>query len=186
MRRGVILFGPPASGKDTVTGMLQALNRQYVHYQRLKAGGGRTSGYRIATHNQLDRLEERGELIYRNEQYGATYAVDRPGLAEAAAGDRVPILHIGQTRGVAAITERYPLRWFVAALWCTKEVAGQRIHGRGDTRLAERLAVWDATLADMRSADPGLFTLTINTSEISAQQSAVIIDSCCVWNRAAK
>ncbi|MGH2941284.1 MAG: hypothetical protein ACRDLN_00705 [Solirubrobacteraceae bacterium] len=41
---GVALYGPPASGKDTITRALTELDARYVHYLRLKAGSGRSDG----------------------------------------------------------------------------------------------------------------------------------------------
>lgn len=45
----VMLYGPPAAGKDTVTEALIRLDRSYRLYQRLKVGAGRTDGYRMTT-----------------------------------------------------------------------------------------------------------------------------------------
>jgi hypothetical protein len=44
----VILYGPPAAGKGTVTKALTRLDNSYWLYQSLKVGPGRTAGYRMA------------------------------------------------------------------------------------------------------------------------------------------
>jgi len=75
--RGVILYGPPASGKDTITRALYELDKCYVLFPRLKQGTAKTVGYRMVTAEQLDDLRERGELIWENARYRSVYGIDR-------------------------------------------------------------------------------------------------------------
>src|SRR5262249_6735558 len=104
---GVILYGPPASGKDTISHALESLNDTYRTFERLKAGGGRTDGYRLVTDAEMDTLSERGELIWENSRYAARYAIDRESLG-AALHHLVPIVHLGQPAGVEAVRTAFP------------------------------------------------------------------------------
>ena len=78
-KQGVILYGPPASGKDTVTAALTELNPRYAQFARLKVGAGKSAGYRMGTAEQLRELEAAGDVVYANTRYGNTYVIDRPG-----------------------------------------------------------------------------------------------------------
>ena len=49
MNIGVILYGPPAAGKDTITGELLALDPRYRQFSRLKA---RTRAHNELSHDQ--------------------------------------------------------------------------------------------------------------------------------------
>jgi guanylate kinase len=150
--RGVVLYGPPASGKDTITRALHELNSRYVLFPRIKCGTGKTTGYRLVTAYQLNDLRERGELIWENERYGAVYAVDRPGLIERMS-DHIPVLHLGQVQAVGAIRAATPgARWLVVSSSTSREIAGERIAARGDTDATDRLTAWDAT-EPLRNAD---------------------------------
>lgn len=173
------MYGPPAAGKDTVTFNLAAIDRRYVHFHRLKVGTGRTVGYRCGSGATLADLRDRGALLYTNERYDATYAIDRPGLDEIVDHGDVPVVHLGQIAGIAAVAEHYPLDWLVVALWCSRDEVTQRLLERGDMNSAERLIAWDETLTDLRTADPALFTLVINTARISSDNAARLIDTCC-------
>jgi guanylate kinase len=53
MSQGILLYGPPASGKDTITVELCELNQTYGAFERLKIGSGRTRGYRMGSADQL-------------------------------------------------------------------------------------------------------------------------------------
>jgi guanylate kinase len=85
LKQGVILYGPPASGKDTVTSALTELNSKYAQFARLKVGTGKSAGYRMGTVEQLDELEAAGDVVYANARYGNTYVIDRPGVDAAFA-----------------------------------------------------------------------------------------------------
>jgi guanylate kinase len=178
MTLAIMLYGPPASGKDTITRELEALGSDYVHFPRLKAGGDRVSGYRLTTESALHVMRAEGDILYSNARYGATYVIDRPYLDRIVEHGEVPILHLGQVAGIKAVARSYPAaHWLVVGLWCSRDEAGRRLATRSDSRAPERLTVWDATLAELRSADPGLFTLQLNTGQITAARAARIIDA---------
>jgi guanylate kinase len=166
-----MLYGPPASGKDTVTLALAALDPRYVLFPRLKVGSGATATYRMTTSDVLNSLRSRGELVWENYRYGATYAVDRPELVRALADHR-PVLHLGQTAAIRAVrTATTGARWFVVGLWCPRHVARERLIHRGATDVAARLQAWDET-EPLTDADA-----TLNTADISPAEAAATIHS---------
>ncbi|MFF0509149.1 guanylate kinase [Streptomyces fimicarius] len=173
--QGVILYGPPASGKDTVTAALSELDPRYAQFARLKVGTGKSAGYRIGTAEQLHKLRAAGNVLYANTRYGNTYAIDRPGVDEAFTAG-VPVVHLGQVDGIRALVDGYPADWSLVLLWCPREVTEQRSAGRGDSDTAARLAAWDATRKDL-DVHPGMtWDLTIDTTEASPQDAARLID----------
>ncbi|WP_445277449.1 phosphotransferase-like protein [Streptomyces sp. DSM 41033] len=173
--QGVILYGPPASGKDTVTAALTRLDAKYAQFTRLKVGTGKSDGYRMGAAEQLRELEAAGDVVYANARYGNTYAIDRPGLDDAFAAG-VPVVHLGQVDGIRALVDGYPADWSVVLLWCPREVTEQRSAGRGDSDTAARLAAWDATREDL-DAHPGMaWDLTVDTTAAAPQDAALLID----------
>ncbi|MFE3128299.1 guanylate kinase [Streptomyces hydrogenans] len=174
-KQGVILYGPPASGKDTVTTALSDLDPRYVQFARLKVGTGKATGYRIGTPEQLHELKDAGDVVYANTRYGNTYVIDRPGIDTAFVAG-VPVVHLGQVDGIRALVDGYPASWSVVLLWCPREVTGQRSAGRGDSDTSARLAAWDATSEDL-DAHPGtVWDLTVDTTASSPQDAARLID----------
>ncbi len=167
--RGVILYGPPASGKDTVTGALHELDARFTLYQRLKVGPGRTTGYRMTDAATLDQLRQRGEVVWENHRYDARYVVDRPSLVQQLSTG-VPVVHLGQRAAIAAVTAAVVgACWLVVYLWCPREVAEQRIVSRNTGDTAERLRAWDDTES---LAERDLF---LNTAEMSPRAAAEVI-----------
>lgn len=169
IQRGVILYGPPAAGKDTVTKKLLTLSSNYGHYRRMKVGGGRVSGYRNISHDELIDLRNRGKVIWENDRYGATYVVEYESIV-ALAAKSVPILHLGQVDAIAATRTATPeIVWTDVHLWCPRDIALQRIRDRGTGDVTVRLRAWDETPPLPQAA------LSINTSEVAAEKAARMI-----------
>ncbi|MER5642180.1 HAD family hydrolase [Kitasatospora sp. NPDC002227] len=172
--RGVILYGPPAAGKDTVTRALAALDPMFSLFSRVKVGPGRSAGYRMGTPEQLEELRAAGAVVYENSRYDSTYVTDRPGL-DAAFAAGVPVMHLGQVDGVRAVLDGYPAQWLTILLWCPRKVTETRSTGRGDVDTPARLAAWDATQADLDTNPNFHFDLTIRTDEVGPEAAAAQI-----------
>ncbi|MQS17869.1 HAD-IA family hydrolase [Streptomyces kaniharaensis] len=173
-QRGVLLYGPPATGKDTITQALSRLDPNFQLFSRLKAGPGRSAGYRMATQEQLEELRRAGAVVYENARYDSTYVTDRPGLDDAFAAG-VPVMHLGQVDGVQAVLSGYAGDWLTVLLWCPREVTEARSIGRGDADTPARLAAWDATRADLDANPRFRFDLTIRTDEVGPEAAAAQI-----------
>jgi guanylate kinase len=116
-----------------------------VEFPALKAGRGRSTGYRMTTAASIERYRQAGDIIWAHERYGATYAIDRGALVERL-NDRVPVVQVGQADAVRAVVSGVPAaRWVIACLWCPRDVAERRIVARGTGDVADRLRAWDET-----------------------------------------
>lgn len=171
---GVILYGPPASGKDTITKALVDLDRRYAHYRRMKVGSGRTAGYQPTNSAELVNLRKSGRVIWENERYGATYVVERDSLAKLAATS-IPVLHLGQLDAIPVVHESMPnVRWVDVYIWCPRDVAVQRLRERQTGDLAARICVWDETVPFLDAC------LALNTATVSPADAARAIHNVCV------
>lgn len=171
---GVILYGPPASGKDTVTAELCRLSGAYALFEKLKAGTGRTTGYRMVTEESLADLRQRGLVVHEVTRYGATYAVDSVRLDKLFVDARIPIVHMGQVAGVRAL-QQHGARWLDVLLWCSKDATEERARKRGSTDIEERLAMWHATMADLGSFAEAQFTLSVRTDNVTPTTAAAVV-----------
>lgn len=170
----VILYGPPASGKDTITAALTRLDSRYTPFQRLKIGNGKTDGYRLASPTQLAQLRADNQVLYENQRYGNTYVVDEPHLAAMLAAGLTPVIHLGQLTGVHAVT-RHPARFITVLLWCARQTTAERARTRGSTDVDARLAAWDETLADLQQATDADFFGRIDTDTTAPDAAAKTI-----------
>jgi guanylate kinase len=174
-RQGVVLYGPPAAGKDTVTMALAELSPRYAQFARLKVGAGKSAGYRMGTAEQLRELEAAGGVVYANSRYGNTYVIDAPGLDDAFAAG-VPVVHLGQVDGIRALVDGYPADWSLVLLWCPRGVTAERSAGRGDSDTAARLAAWEATREDLDAHPSMVWDLTVDTTASAPEDAARLID----------
>jgi guanylate kinase len=168
---GVILYGPPGSGKDTITGELSRIAPEFAHFRRLKSGPGRVTGYRMATPETVEQLSRTGELLYRHSRYGAEYAIDRPAVESLVECGRVPVVHMGQVAGVTAVSV-FPILWTTVLLWCPREVSEARSRGRGDSDVDARLKAWEETRTDLLQHRASKWSLVIATDRETPEEAA--------------
>ncbi|WP_067485486.1 hypothetical protein [Actinomadura hibisca] len=141
--RGVILYGPPTSGKDTVTVALSALDSRFTLLTKLKVGSGRSTGYRYVAPEELQALCNAGRLAVETERYGNRYAVDRQDIADLVEAGRVPVVHMGSFADMRSLAEAIPLEWRKVVLWVPRQVCTERSQQRGDIDTPARLRAWD-------------------------------------------
>lgn len=166
----VILYGPPAAGKDTITKALTCLGESYRLHQRLKVGAGRTTGYRMTTQSHVTALRSAGSVVWETRRYDALYVVDQASLTDMLKVC-IPVLHVGQVGAVKAVTTALPpaIQWVTVWLWCPRDIAAVRITERGTGDTASRLRAWDET-APLLEAD-----ISINTADVHPADAAATI-----------
>ena len=166
---GVILYGPPAVGKDTVTAALAAEQSGFVHYRRLKCGPGRTAGYRMISSDDLATLPA-DKVLWTNRRYSAVYLVERDGLGDIWRAGDTPVVHLGQPEAVVAVVRGTPnARWLVVDLHAPMPMLRERIQARGTGDDDARLAV-AAQTPRLAHSD-----LVIDTGITAPAEAAVLI-----------
>lgn len=171
--RGVILFGPPASGKDTITAELTRHDDRFALLTKLKAGTGRAAGYRLISHEDLTALRVAGRLVVETHRYGNRYAIDRSDLNTLTQAGRIPIVHMGNTADLQQLRSTVPLKWTTVLLWIPREVCAERSRQRGDSNRSARLEAWEEMAAGLwTSGQAPAFDLTVRTDQAEPAEVA--------------
>jgi guanylate kinase len=172
-KRGVILYGPPASGKDSITAELSRQDDRFALLTKLKVGNGRSAGYRHVSPDDLDALSNAGRLIVETRRYGNRYAVDRNDIDALTEAGRFPVVHMGNVADLLRLRSAVPLSWTCVLLWIPREVCAQRSENRGDADTPRRVQAWDETCADVQAAqETSPFDLVIHTDQASPEEAA--------------
>ncbi|MFE2374134.1 guanylate kinase [Streptomyces sp. NPDC059398] len=170
----VVLYGPPAAGKDTVTAALRSADQRFELVAKLKQGTGRSAGYRFVTAAELGDLRDQGRIVVETRRYGNVYAVDELSLMEPQRRGRVPVTHIGNVADLRTLLDRTAsVSWLRVLLWVPRSECERRSRARGDTDTAKRLTAWDETARDVGTSDVrDLFDLVIRTDRIEPTVAA--------------
>lgn len=157
--RGIVLFGPPASGKDVVTAAMHALDRRICHFRKLKVGTGRSQGYRIVSPSQVDDLLRRGLVVSRVRRYGNEYVVDQTELESLQGSGCIPVIHTADLDELERLSQQAGWRSF--CLWASLRVTRQRLSERGDRDTAARLDVRSYVLRSLAARHPAFDRVVI-------------------------
>jgi guanylate kinase len=169
----VVLYGPPTSGKDTVTAALQAVDPRFRLVTKLKQGSGRSTGYRFVSAEELESLRRQNRIVVETRRYGNIYAVDRQSLTEPQDRGLVPVTHIGNVADMRTLLSGAQVQWLRVLLWVPRDVCETRSRQRGDTDTAKRLTAWDETAQDLLGSDlRNLFDLVVRTDRSDAERTA--------------
>jgi guanylate kinase len=170
---GVILYGPPTSGKDTITAELSRLDDRYALLPKLKTGTGRSAGYRLVSDAERETLRGAGRLVVETHRYGNVYAIDRDDIAALVDADRIPVVHMGNVADLQRLRDAVPLVWTSVLLWVPREICAKRSENRGDPDTPNRLQAWDETLADLHAtAATPVFNAIIRTDDADVTETA--------------
>jgi guanylate kinase len=161
----LLLSGPPACGKDTITQALGALDGRFRLFPKLKVGTGRSQGYRMILAEGLQGLQTRGLILQRHERYGNTYAVDAPGLDEMWRRGDWPVIHVGRRANLDAFAP-FRLRALSVLLWASEAVTRRRLEARDPRDVARRMAAWREEIDDLAGDGPErCFDMAFDTGE---------------------
>jgi guanylate kinase len=172
---GIVLYGPPASGKSTVSVALSELDPRFVLVRKLKAGNRRGTEYDFVSVGELAELRAAGRLMVETQRYGNTYAIDRCHIDGLISAGQVPIIHLGNIADIRRLIQTAPC--LLVLLWIPRNICEQRSRQRGDSDTAHRLQAWDETLTDLRAHGEALFLRRFRTDHAAPARVAQQIAS---------
>lgn len=139
----LVLAGPPAVGKDTLTLKLEKLYSKFILFDKLKTGGGRRKTYRRISSEEFTRMSAAGSMVSEVRQHGSCYGVDREHLQALINADFVPVIHTAHESEWKALSAHDGFVGII--LWAAPDVAHKRLldrDGKNSATMAERLELW--------------------------------------------
>ncbi len=178
-RGGILLAGPPASGKRTVALALSSLRRGYAHVSALTTATQPVLSAVPTSQRYLDDLSSWAQLFYEFRVEGARYVYDRERLDRLRGQGRLPVVCVEDIDALSAF-ERESGDWLPVLVWCPREHARDRLTLR--RAISERSAIitrswtrrWDQSFKELYQ-DGQRFTMTLRTDRSDAVEIARIV-----------
>lgn len=177
--RGVVLAGPPASGKRTVTFALTSLRRSYASFPALTVAHRARVAAEQTTRRHLDELRAWAQLFHEFTSDGIRFAYERERLNNLREQGRIPIACVDDGDVLQAF-EREADDWLQILLWCPRDEAERRLartwfaHEKQRTPDRSSMRRWDRSEKKLLR-DTRRFTLSIRTDRLNAVQVAQIV-----------
>ncbi|GAA5085787.1 hypothetical protein GCM10023259_098330 [Thermocatellispora tengchongensis] len=167
----MLLLGPPAGGKSTITQALHDLDPRFVLLRVLRVGVERGEEYHVITEDQLQVLRAAGRIILETRNGDRGYAIDAHPIDHMTTAELIPVVHVANCADLRSLTSWAD--WLSVLLWVPREVCEQRARRRGDPDVAETLKAWEEAAADIAEHEcDGLFHLRLTTSRMTIEEAA--------------
>lgn len=132
----IILTGPPCSGKDTISELLEYHGKFKVAVKHSTSCNPNTPYYSVTKEEFLQKVNA-GLFLQWNERYGRLYGVSAAELNRLKAACHIPIIHMGRLSDVTALKKRTGS--LVIMLWESEEVLKSRLTQRNAREVELRL-----------------------------------------------
>jgi hypothetical protein len=176
---GIVLAGPPASGKRTAAFALTSLRRSYAPFPALTVAHQSPIAAEQTTQRHLDELKAWAQVFHEFTNDGISYAYDRERLNKLREQGRIPVACVDDADTARAF-EREADDWLQILLWCPRAEAERRLAGvrpaAEEPTAPDRSSMrrWDRSNKRLLR-DTGWFTLMIRSDRLDAVQVAQIV-----------
>lgn len=176
---GIVLAGPPASGKRTVRFALTSLRRSYASFPALTVAHRPQIDAEQTTQRHLDEMRAWAQIFHELRVEGANYAYDRERLSKLREEGRIPVACVDDPDALLAF-EREADDWLRVLLWCPREEAERRL-SRGWPGDEEQKAPGRSSMRRWDRSSKGLlrdtqrFTMTVRSDRLDAVQMAQVV-----------
>lgn len=176
---GVLLVGPPASGKRTVAFALQSLRATYAPFPALTVAHQPLVHGQRTTQAHLDELRSWAQMFHEFTIDGDSYAYDGERLGALRERGHVPVACVDDIAGLEAF-EREAGDWLAILLWCPREAAERRLASDRSVwadreAYVRRLVRWWDRSTRVLLRDVSRFTVVLRSDHVNAVQIAQIV-----------
>lgn len=164
----LVLFGTPASGKDTISKELEILGT-YEMLRKAKFGSGRSVGYRM-----LGQEPDPRQVISSVSRYGNKYYVLESELQEVIERNRIPIVcttSVTEVTDVRVWADKHGFNLVLVGLVTSFSTFKNRSNQRGDVDTQSRADSWLLGYEAIRTIE-SQFDALFNTEKYIPRETA--------------
>ena len=174
----VLLCGPPASGKNTITDYLTASDKKICHFMKHKISVKsikikQTSEYIYVDRTRFIELISSGSLIQFHKRYNQFYGVSLKLIEENCRADKISIIHTGRIDDLLELDFELSPNYKILKilLWAKKDILFKRLESRHSTNhdlLKKKIGYLDNELRALHTVNlKKVFDLIIENKNIT-------------------
>jgi guanylate kinase len=157
----ILLSGPPASGKDSVTNLLNERNTLFVNFLKhcgcdLSAEKRGMESYVNISVEEFKRMISNGDFIQYHKRYGRFYGVSKKLLNDYLNKGLVPVIHTGRIENLITLESKILNKVYKILIWAKRDDIQQRLDKRQNGDIIEinkRLEAYDIEMLDLIKVD---------------------------------
>ncbi len=156
----ILLSGTPASGKNTVTGLLCVADSSFIMFRKHRGipdGTEHKPGYTDISVKEFTKKAGRGDFVQYHGRYGRFYGVDGKRLKYYLSRGKCPVIHVGKLENYYALEKSLRekgIPFCHILIWSPLEQINERLDSRekSEDQKKVRYSAAKEEFADIASA----------------------------------
>ncbi len=156
----ILLCGPPASGKDSITEAICKIDEGFYHFKKHRAINGKTymhrNNYIDITKDEFKKMIENDEFIQYHERYNRYYGISKKAMADGISKNLNMIIHTGRIENLQELKKKINENTISILLWAPMDILRQRLvkrHHNNENEISRRLIAAQEEFIDLTKID---------------------------------
>jgi guanylate kinase len=182
----LLMCGPPASGKDTITKLMVNFCPLFVHFKKHRGlmefhFARKPSMYYDLPVHQFMKMATNTEFVQYHQRYDRYYGISKAELDYHLSHGRIPIIHTGRIDNLIALETKLHVHTKSILIWAPLKILKARLHERHhDSRKEVKMRLKAAVeeFSDLRRENLDRFDVICHTNYPPEKVARRIISEC--------
>ncbi len=160
MKSIILLCGPPASGKDSITEAVCNIDKSFCHFKKHRAINKNANmdrnNYINISKDEFEKMIKNGDFIQYHKRYDRYYGISKQALADGISKNLNIIIHTGRIENLQELKKKINVNTISILLWAPIYLLRQRLqkrHPNNENEISRRLIAAQEEFIDLTKID---------------------------------